>query len=99
MLPEVKNLEAVELGLRAAMNRDLRGVLEQLLNDPGVVVPEDQGRPGEKCHRARGKDMETIFGSVPLWRNYYRQAFIPRGGCSTTSEISSPCPRFWRRTT
>lgn len=67
----MQNLEAVELGLRAAMNRDLCGVLEQLLNDPGLVVPEDQSRAGEKCHRGRGKDMETIFGSVPLWRNYY----------------------------
>jgi len=64
----VQNLEAVELGLRAAMNRDLCGVLEQLLNDPGLVVPEDQSQPGEKCHRGRGKDMETIFGSVPLGR-------------------------------
>ena len=67
----MQNLEAVELGLRAAMNRDLCGVLEQLLNDPGLVVPQDQNRAGEKCHRGRGKDMETIFGSVPLWRNYY----------------------------
>jgi len=70
----VQNLEAVELGLRAAMNRDLCGVLEQLLNDPGLVVPQDQSRAGEKCHRGRGKDMETIFGSVPLWRNYYHGA-------------------------
>lgn len=69
----MQNLEAVELGLRAAMNRDVCGVLERLLNDPGLVVPEDQSRPGEKCHRGRGKDMETIFGSVPLWRNYYHR--------------------------
>jgi len=75
----VQNLEAVELGLRAAMNRDLCGVLEQLLNDPGLVVPEDQSRAGEKCHRGRGKDMETIFGSVPLWRNYYHRA-VEKGG-------------------
>jgi hypothetical protein len=75
----VQNLEAVELGLRAAMNRDLCGVLEQLLNDPGLVVPEDQSRAGEKCHRGRGKDMETIFGSVPLWRNYYHGAAAEGG--------------------
>lgn len=75
----MQNLEAVELGLRAAMSRDLCGVLEQLLNDPGLVVPEDQRRAGEKCHRGRGKDMETIFGLVPLWRNYYHDAAAEGG--------------------
>jgi len=70
----VQNLEAVELGLRAAMNRDVCGVLEQLLNDPGLVVPEDASRRGEKCHRERGKEVETIFGPLQLWRNYYHDA-------------------------
>ena len=75
----MENLEAVEVGLRAAMHRDLCRVLEQLLKDPGLVVPQDQGRPGEKCHRQRGKEMATIFGPVSLKRNYYYCAHAQEG--------------------
>ena len=67
----MRNLEAVELGLREAVFRDLCGVLEQLLNDPALPVPEDQGRRGEKCHADRPKEALTLFGAVPLARNYY----------------------------
>ncbi len=70
----MQNLEAVELGLRAAMNRDLCRVLEDLLNDPGLVVPEDQGLPGEKLHSGRAKGVESIFGSFQIRRNYYYRA-------------------------
>jgi Uncharacterised protein family (UPF0236) len=70
----VRNLEAVELGLREAIFRDLCQVLEELLNDPGLPVPEDSGRPGEKCHADRSKEMLTLFGPVPLSRNYYHAA-------------------------
>lgn len=67
----VQNLEAVELGLRAAMNRDLCRLLQDLLNDPGLVVPGDHGRPGEKLHPGRIIQMSSIFGSFPVGRNYY----------------------------
>ena len=46
----VRNLEAVEIGLREALFRDACGILEDLLNDPALPVPEDCGRHGEKCH-------------------------------------------------
>ena len=68
------NLEAVELGLREAIFRDLCQVLEELLNDPTLPVPEDASRPGEKCHADRPKEMLTLFGPVPLSRNYYHAA-------------------------
>jgi len=67
----VRNLEAVELGLREAVFRDLCGVLGELLNDPALPVPEDRSQPGEKCHAARPKEALTLFGPVPLCRNYY----------------------------
>jgi hypothetical protein len=67
----VKNLEAVEMGLREALLRDGRQLLEQLLNSPEFLVPEDQGQAGEKCHPHRAKEMKTIFGPVWLKRNYY----------------------------
>lgn len=59
------------MGLREALGRDLCGVLEQLLNDPGLVVPEDQGRPGEKRHTGRELRVETLFGPIQIRRNYY----------------------------
>lgn len=67
----MRNLEAVEIGLREALFRDACRVLEELLNDPAMPVPEDQGRPGEKCHPYRPKEALTLFGWVPLRRNYY----------------------------
>ncbi len=70
----MRNLEAVELGLREAIFRDLCKVLEELLSDPALPVPEDCSLPGEKCHAARSKEMLTLFGPVPLSRNYYHAA-------------------------
>ena len=70
----MRNLEAVELGLREAIFRDLCQVLEELLNDPTLPVPEDASRPGEKCHADRPKEMLTLFGPVRLSRNYYHAA-------------------------
>jgi hypothetical protein len=67
----VRNLEAVEVGLREALFRDARRILEQLLNDPALPLPEDDGRPGEKCHPFRPKEALTLFGPVALRRNYY----------------------------
>ena len=70
----MRNLEAVELGLREAIFRDLCQVLEELLNDPALPVPEDSSRPGEKCHADRPKEMLSLFGPVRLSRNYYHAA-------------------------
>jgi hypothetical protein len=67
----VRNLEAVEIGLREAVFRDLCAILEELLNDPALPVPEDESRPGEKCHAGRLKEFLSLFGPVPLHRNYY----------------------------
>ena len=70
----MRNLEAVEIGLREALFRDACGILGDLLNDPALPVPEDYGRPGEKCHAGRPKEALTLFGPAALRRNYYYSA-------------------------
>jgi len=69
----VANLEAVELGLRAALFKDGRRLLEQLYDQPGLQVPDNASRPGEKCHPDRAKDIATLFGGIRLQtgRNYF----------------------------
>lgn len=57
--------------MREAVFRDLCGVVEDLLNDPSLSVPNDQGLPHEKCHADRPKEALTLFGPVSLRRNYY----------------------------
>jgi hypothetical protein len=64
-------MEWIELGLRAAMQKDARSLVEGLLNDPALAVSEDRALPGEKCYRNRSKVIETLFGPVQLQRNYY----------------------------
>ena len=70
----MRNLEAVEIGLREALFRNACGILEDLLNDPALPVPEDGGQPGEKCHPDRPKEALTLFGPAALRRNYYYSA-------------------------
>ena len=70
----MRNLEAVEVGLREAVFRDRCAVLADLLNDPALPVPADQSQPGEKCHADRPKEFLSLFGPVPLRRNYYHCA-------------------------
>jgi hypothetical protein len=67
----VGNLETVELGLRAAITQDARRALEALYRDPGLKVPNQDGRPGEKRHPARSKEVETLFGPITLQRDYF----------------------------
>ena len=67
----MRNLEAVEVGLREAVFRDLCAILEELLNDPALPIPENCSQPGEKCHAGRRKEFLSLFGYVALGRNYY----------------------------
>jgi hypothetical protein len=67
----VRNLETVELGLREAITKDARRLLEGLYQDPALKMPNHAGQPGEKCHRGRAKDVATIFGTITLRRNYF----------------------------
>jgi hypothetical protein len=66
-------MEAVELGLREALFKDGRGLLEKLYNQTGLSVPANASQPGEKCHPERAKDIHTLFGIIAVRRNYFYQ--------------------------
>ena len=78
-LKGVRNLETVELGLREAITKDARRLLEGLYQDAGLKMPNHAGQPGEKCHRGRAKDVETIFGTITLRRNYFYRESTDEG--------------------
>lgn len=70
-------MEAVELGLHEALLQDGRKWIEGLYQREGLEVPEDAGRPGEKCHAGRTKEVRPLFGPIGLRRNY---DYDPRTG-------------------
>jgi hypothetical protein len=59
------------LGLREALFKDARAILEKLYNQPGLNVPDNTSQPGEKCHPQRAKDLHTLFGTITVSRNYF----------------------------
>ena len=65
------NLEAIELGLRAALFKDGRALLEALYQQPDLQVPDNTSRPGEKCHPDRAKEVHTLFGPITIHRHYF----------------------------
>ena len=67
----------VETGLREALLKDGRRLLEHLLNDSALPIPDDTSRPGEKCTAAVSREVETLFGKLTLRRNYY---YAPQTG-------------------
>jgi GNAT superfamily N-acetyltransferase len=75
----VGNLEAVELGLRQALLKDGRQLLEKLLEEAAVDLPENSSQKGEKCHPDRGKQIETLFGPVQIRRQYFYRPSAGQG--------------------
>lgn len=67
----VRNCEAIELGLREALLKDGRRLLEQLYAQAQLSVPDNASRPGEKAHPDRMLQMHSIFGVVELHRHYF----------------------------
>jgi len=67
----VGNLEAIELGLREALLKDGRRLLEALFESTALNIPENTSRVGEKCHPNRPLEVDTIFGAIHLGRNYF----------------------------
>lgn len=66
-----RNSEAIELGLREALLKDGRHLIEKLYSETEFSVPNNASRPGEKCHADRKLEMHTIFGVVRLRRDYF----------------------------
>lgn len=59
------------MGLREALFKDGRALLEALYSQPDWSVPDNASRPGEKCHSDRAKDIQTLFGPIRVRRHYY----------------------------
>jgi hypothetical protein len=59
------------MGLREALHQDGRRWLESLLNDPTLPVPQDAPQPGEKCTTGVRRQVDSVFGTLTLRRNYY----------------------------
>jgi hypothetical protein len=66
-------MEAVELGLREALFKDGCKLLEKLYSQPGLNVPDNASKTGEKCHAQRTKPIHTLFGPIAVCRNYFYQ--------------------------
>jgi hypothetical protein len=77
----VNNLEAAELGLRAALLKDGRRLLEKLLQSASDSVPQAETQKGEKCHADRPRSVDTIFGSIDLKRDYFYSPEANQGRC------------------
>jgi hypothetical protein len=77
----VNNLEAAELGLRAALLKDGRRLLETLVQSASDSVPQAQTQKGEKCHADRPRSVDTIFGSIDLKRDYFYSPEVHQGRC------------------
>lgn len=73
------NLEAVELGLREALLKDGRQLLQNLLEHCAAQQPDWTSQPGEKCHPDRSKKVDTLFGSIHIRRDYFYQAAQRKG--------------------
>jgi hypothetical protein len=60
--------------LRQAPHQDGRRWLESLLNDATLPVPQDATQPGEKGTPGVSPQVESVFGTLRLRRNYYHCA-------------------------
>lgn len=65
------NTEWIETGLKAALFADAQRMVEDLLNDPEVVVAGASKLPGEKRGGLQEKEVLSMFGSVRIRREYY----------------------------
>ena len=74
-------MEAVELGLRNALLKDGRVLLEQLVQSVADSLPDALAQKGEKCHADRPRAVETIFGSIDLKRDYVYSPKDKKGRC------------------
>lgn len=56
-----------------------RDVLRWLLALPGLRVPQDCAQPGERLVDGQERVAHSLFGDIPLVRNYYHQPAEGRG--------------------
>lgn len=75
----VRNCETIELGLREALLKDGRRLLQSLYAQSELRVSDNLSRSGEKCHPHRKLQMHSIFGLVELRRSYFYSPEKGRG--------------------
>lgn len=61
----------IELGLRAAITSDARQIIENLYNDRELYPDDEPAKPPETRYKSRSIEVNTIFGTIQLTRNYY----------------------------
>ena len=66
-----QNYELIELGLRAAITSDARQIIENLYNDRELYPDDEPAKPLETRYKSRSIQVNTIFGTIQLKRNYY----------------------------
>jgi len=74
-------MEAVELGLREALFKDGRALLQQLYQQPDLSLPDHASQAGEKCHPDRPLTVHTLFGPIELRRHYFYHPQKQTGRC------------------
>jgi len=65
--------------LRKALLADGAKLLQSLISQ--IKAPDDQARPGEKCHRSRPVVIHSLLGTLHVRRNYYYHPDKPAGTC------------------
>ncbi len=61
----------MERGLREAMFRDARGIIESLYNNRDIFPDAEPGFALEVCHPKRPVNVHTLFGTICLKRRYF----------------------------
>ena len=73
------NVTWLEHGLRETSQGLCRDVLRWLLALPGLRVPGDRAEPGERRVGGQERMVHSLFGDIPLVRNYYHRPGDGRG--------------------
>jgi hypothetical protein len=64
----------LEHGLRDVLHRGGQRILTWLLSLPGLRVPGDVRRPGERCMPKQVRTIHSLFGEIRVARTYYHHA-------------------------
>ena len=71
----------MEQGLREALFRDARAMVEALLNDRTLIADNEPPRPLETVYHERCCQVRTFFGVIRLQRRYYYHTRAHSGRC------------------
>lgn len=81
----------LEEGLRAALLRDGRRLLEAFYRDTALFPDNEPARPLETRHRARCRQVQTLFGQITLPRSYYHHRPSGTGRCPRDEALGLTC--------